>query len=58
LRDATATAEQDAAAVLKSFETIKTSDLPALNQSLRSAGLAEIRMTADSHSSDDDADVE
>jgi photosystem II stability/assembly factor-like uncharacterized protein len=58
LRDATATAEQDAAMVLKSFETIKTTDLPALNQSLRSAGLTEIHKAADSQSGDDDADVE
>ena len=58
LLDATATAEQDATAVLKAFGTIKTVDLPTLNQSLRGANLPEIRGTTDSKTGDDDSDVE
>jgi hypothetical protein len=58
LLDATATAEQDAATVLKSFENIKSADLLALNQSLRAANLPELHLTTQSQSSDDDSDVE
>ncbi len=58
LLDATATAEQDATILLKTLETIKTADLPALNQSLRGANLPEIRGTVDSQNGDDGADVE
>jgi len=43
---------------LKTFETIKTTDLPALNQLLRGANLPEIRGTTDSQTGDDGADVE
>lgn len=42
--DATKDAEQDAANVTKRWDAIKTSDLTALNNFLRGAGLPEIRM--------------
>ena len=58
LLDATATAEQDAATLSKAFGTIKTADLPALNQLLRGANLPEVRETTDSQAGDDDSDVE
>ncbi len=58
LLDATSAAEQDAAAVLKTFDHLKTMDLPALNQALRGAGLSEVQLKAESMEDDDQADVE
>ena len=42
--NATAAAERDASALLKSWETLKTTDLPALNTALRTAGLEELNL--------------
>ncbi len=58
LLDATASAEQEATTVVKSFDAINSADLPALNQLLRGVNLPEIRGTTDSQPGDDDADVE
>jgi photosystem II stability/assembly factor-like uncharacterized protein len=57
LLDATSAAEQDAAGALKTFDHLKTTDLPALNQVLRGAGLSEVQPKTDS-TADDQADVE
>ena len=58
LLDATSTAEQDAAAVLKNYSELKAKDLPALNQALRGAGLSEIQVTTDSPKNEGEGDVE
>ena len=58
LLDATSTAEQDAATVLKNYSELKTKDLPALNQALRGAGLSEIQVTTDSPKNEGEGDVE
>ncbi len=44
--NATAAAESNASGVLKVWDTLKTSDLPALNQALRGAGLPELNLEA------------
>jgi photosystem II stability/assembly factor-like uncharacterized protein len=44
--NATATAESNASAVLKLWETLKTTDLPALNEALRGAALPELNLDA------------
>lgn len=58
LLDAASAAEQDAATVLKNFNGVKTTDLPALNQALRSAGLPEIQAKTDLDKDAGQADVE
>ena len=42
--EAAKAAEQDAATVMKQWDAFKTTDLPALNNALRTAGLPEIRL--------------
>jgi photosystem II stability/assembly factor-like uncharacterized protein len=44
--DATKAAEQQAAQVMKQWDALKTTDLPALNTALRGAKLPEIRLEA------------
>lgn len=43
---ATATAEGNASGILKLWDTLKTTDLPALNEALRGAGLGELDLQA------------
>ncbi len=58
LLDATSAAEQDGATVLKNFDRVKMTDLPALNQVLRGAGLSEIQLKTNSPTDEGAADVE
>lgn len=58
LLDAASAAEQETAAALNSFDNLRITDLAALNQALRGAGLSEIQAKADSLKADDSADVE
>ena len=44
--NATAAVESNASGVLNLWETLKTTDLPALNQALRGAGLPELNLEA------------
>ena len=56
--NATATAESNTAGLLKLWETLKTTDLPALNQALQGAGLEELKLEATPDSKPDSADEE
>ena len=58
LLDATSIAEQDSTSVLHIFDSLKTTDLPALNQALRGAGLPEIQLQKDSAKDEDQGDIE
>jgi hypothetical protein len=46
---AIAAADKDASDALERWDTLKTSDLPALNRALRGAGLPEVQIEADPH---------
>ncbi len=50
--------ERDSTEVMKPWNEIKTSDLTALNQQLRAAGLAEIQLQSHLHSSEPQVDEE
>jgi photosystem II stability/assembly factor-like uncharacterized protein len=54
--DATKAAEQDTAAVMKQWDSLKASDLPALNNLLRDAGVPEIRPDANPQAPSDQGD--
>jgi len=58
LLNATSAAEQDSVSVLHAFDNLKSTDLPALNQVLRGAGLPEIQVQTDSAKGDDQGDIE
>jgi photosystem II stability/assembly factor-like uncharacterized protein len=47
--DAVASTERDALDVLKRWETLETSDLPALNRALGGASLPEVKIQSDPH---------
>jgi hypothetical protein len=49
-------AEKDFAAVLKQWNDFKSTDLPALNQQLKSANQPELQLAAHIRSSDEDSD--
>jgi hypothetical protein len=49
-------AEKDFAAVLKQWTDLKSTDLPALNQQLKSASQPELQLAAHIRSSDEDSD--
>jgi photosystem II stability/assembly factor-like uncharacterized protein len=49
LRKAGLDAEHDASDVMQRWSALKTSDLPALNQTLHSANLPEVRVQSDPH---------
>jgi len=55
---AIAAAERDASEVMKRWEALKTTDLPALNQALRSANLPELKIDSDSHKEEGSTDEE
>jgi len=46
---AIAAADHDSLEILKRWDALKTSDLPALNRALRAASLPEVQIEADSH---------
>jgi hypothetical protein len=46
---AIAAADKDASDALKRWDTLKTSDLPALNRALRGASLPEVKIESDPH---------
>lgn len=56
--EATKTAEQDWVAVLKQWDMLKRSDLPALNNELRGAGLPDIMVDANPAANADQGDEE
>ena len=56
--NAAADAERDLSAVMKRWEEIKKSDLPALNRQLKSANLAEIPLEATALTDDAQTDIE
>jgi hypothetical protein len=55
---AAADAERDLSALLKRWEDVKQTDLPALNRQLKSAGLSEISLESKAQVDDGGADVE
>jgi len=50
--------ERDAKGVIKRWEGLKTSDLPALNQALHDANLPELKIDSDSHNEEASTDEE
>jgi hypothetical protein len=50
--EAIAATEHDALAVMKRWDVLKTSDLPALNRALRGANLLEVQIESDPHKED------
>jgi photosystem II stability/assembly factor-like uncharacterized protein len=56
--EAVGTTEHDAADVMKRWDTLKTSDLPALNRELRSANLPEVQIESNPHEEDSGTDEE
>jgi photosystem II stability/assembly factor-like uncharacterized protein len=55
---ALAATEHDALDVMKRWDTLKTSELPALNRVLRSANLPEVQIESDPHHEEDSTDEE
>jgi hypothetical protein len=53
-----ATAEHDALDVMKRWDALTTSDLPALNRELRAANLPEVHIESDPHQEDSGLDEE
>jgi hypothetical protein len=58
LTTATGAAERDLAPLMKRWEAIKTSDVPALNQQLREAKLPELKLETDSNAEESAANEE
>jgi len=58
LLNATSAAEQDSVSVLRAFDSLKSTELQALNQVLRGAGLPEIQLQTDSAKGDAQGDIE
>jgi len=56
--EATRTLEQDTTTVMKQWEALKTTDLPALNNVLRSAGLPEVQLEANPQAGAEQTDEE
>jgi photosystem II stability/assembly factor-like uncharacterized protein len=56
--EASSVVEHDAADVMKRWETLKTSDLPALNRLLRSANLPELTIESNPHKEESGMDEE
>jgi photosystem II stability/assembly factor-like uncharacterized protein len=56
--EAAASSEHDAAQVMQRWETIKTSDLPALNRELHNANLPEVKIEPDLHAEESGMDEE
>jgi photosystem II stability/assembly factor-like uncharacterized protein len=56
--EATKTAEQDSATVMKQWEALKTTDLPALNNALRGAGLPEVQLEVNPQVAEEQGDEE
>ena len=56
--NATAALERDSSGVIKLWETLKTTDLPALNEALRGAGLPELSLEAPAEAAPDLGDEE
>jgi hypothetical protein len=50
--------EHDAEDVMKRWEALKTSDLPALNRELKQANLPELKIEAAPHQDDSSVDEE
>jgi len=55
---AVASAERDAASVMDRWNAIKTTDLPALNHSLRNAKLPEVKLEVNPHTDEGNMDEE
>jgi photosystem II stability/assembly factor-like uncharacterized protein len=56
--EASRAVERDVASVLKSWEAIKTTELPALNRALHNAKLPEVKVDVNSQSDEGDVDEE
>jgi photosystem II stability/assembly factor-like uncharacterized protein len=56
--EASASAERNAAEVMKQWEALKKTDLPALNHALSGAGLPEAEVEADPHPSESGMDID
>jgi photosystem II stability/assembly factor-like uncharacterized protein len=56
--DAVAATEHDALDVMKRWDALKTSDLPALNRALRDANLLPVQIESDAHKDDAGTDEE
>jgi photosystem II stability/assembly factor-like uncharacterized protein len=56
--EAAATIEHDASDAMKRWETLRTTDLPALNRALGGANLPELRIDADRHQEETNMDEE
>ena len=56
--EAVAASERDALDVLKRWDALKTSDLPALNRELRGVNLPEVQIESDPHKEDAGTDEE
>jgi hypothetical protein len=55
---AIASTERDTSEVMKRWEALEASDLPALNQALRAANLPEIKIDSDPHKQEASTDEE
>ncbi|MGA7049011.1 MAG: hypothetical protein WBY98_22290, partial [Candidatus Sulfotelmatobacter sp.] len=56
--DAVAANERDAAHVMKRWDALQASDLPALNRALSGAGLPEVKIESDPHHEESNMDEE
>jgi hypothetical protein len=56
--EAVTATEHDALDVMKRWDALKTSDLPALNRELRAANLPEVQIERDPHKEDAGMDEE
>ncbi|MGA9260303.1 MAG: hypothetical protein WBV98_27175, partial [Candidatus Sulfotelmatobacter sp.] len=56
--DAVAASERDAADVMKRWDALQASDLPALNRALSGAGLPEVKIESDPHHEERNMDEE
>jgi hypothetical protein len=56
--NAVADTERDLSAVMKRWEEIKKSDLPALNRQIRSANLPEINLESNAQTGEAQTDLE
>ena len=56
--DAVAASERDAADVMKRWDALQASDLPALNRALSGAGLPEVKIESDPHHEESNMDEE
>ena len=56
--EAVAATEHDASDVMKRWDALKTTDLPALNRALRDANLPEVQIESDPHKEEAGMDEE